>query len=174
MFNYHAMSIKVTASTLVERDGGFLLVQEGTDPKKRFNLPGGGEKKRETIMDAAVRETLEETGLEVRLRSLIGIYQVPRTEARNNLTRFVFEAVAVSGSLQTSDHHPEVDFFSYKTIKKMHEAGQISSLSVLMAISDYRNGHGAGLSILKELPKVKRNRLLPKGHIELNPEYLDA
>jgi ADP-ribose pyrophosphatase YjhB (NUDIX family) len=168
------MGIKVTASTVVERDGGFLLVKESTDEKRRFNLPGGGQKKRESIEDAAVRETEEESGLLVRLDRLVGIHHIPRTRARNNLTRFVFGATQIGGLIRTSEKHPEVDFFSYKEVKKMYDADQISSLSVLRAIQDYRKGRGVDLSIFTGLPRVKRKLLIPKHLIDPASEDPEA
>jgi 8-oxo-dGTP pyrophosphatase MutT (NUDIX family) len=168
------MSIKVTTSTIVEREDGFLLVQEGSDPKRRFNLPGGGQKKRESPMEAAIRETEEETGLEVTLDYLVGIPFTRREASRNNLTRFVFKATEVGGDVRPSEHHPVVDFFSFKEIKKMDEAGQISSAQILAAIKRYRKGGSEiSLSSFIELPNVKRKLLVPKGLVTLGEENVD-
>ena len=65
----------VTVAAVVERDGRFLLVEEETDDGIRFNQPAGHLECGESLSEAVVRETLEETGWEVAPTALVGIYQ---------------------------------------------------------------------------------------------------
>lgn len=64
-----------TVATLVERDGQYLLVEEiaelGTPV---FNQPAGHIEQGESVLQAAKRETLEETGWHVEPFALVGIY----------------------------------------------------------------------------------------------------
>ena len=55
----------VTVATIVVRDGAFLLVEEETRSGVRLNQPAGHLEAGETLVAAAVRETLEETGYRV-------------------------------------------------------------------------------------------------------------
>ena len=59
----------------IVQDGLILLTQR--EDVEAWVLPGGGIDPGETIVDAAVREAREETGLEVELTRLVGIYMMP-------------------------------------------------------------------------------------------------
>jgi len=65
----------VTVATIVIRDGRLLVVEEDAQGQRVLNQPAGHLEPDESLADAAVRETLEETGWEVRLTAFIGAYQ---------------------------------------------------------------------------------------------------
>lgn len=80
----------VTVAAVVEREGRFLLVEEETDDGLRFNQPAGHLECREALVEAAARETLEETGYRFVPRYLVGIYSW-RNEAKDvTYLRFAF------------------------------------------------------------------------------------
>ncbi|WP_263141988.1 NUDIX hydrolase [Pseudomonas sp. RIT-PI-AD] len=64
----------VTVATVVEDQGRFLLVEEYADGRAVFNQPAGHLEADESLIQAAIRETLEETGWEVELTAVTGIY----------------------------------------------------------------------------------------------------
>lgn len=64
----------ITVATIVEDQGRFLLVEELAGGQAVFNQPAGHLEANETLLQAAVRETLEETGWEVELTAVTGIY----------------------------------------------------------------------------------------------------
>ena len=66
----------VTVATVVEKDGRFLFVEEHSEGFVHtvFNQPAGHIECGETIIEAAIRETLEETGHHVEIDHLLGIY----------------------------------------------------------------------------------------------------
>ena len=68
--------VHLGAGTIVQDESGkILLVQEGKEHVKgQWNIPSGGYDGNETIEEAAKRETREETGLEVELEGVIGVY----------------------------------------------------------------------------------------------------
>jgi len=80
----------VTVAAVLERDGKFLLVEEETDDGIRYNQPAGHLECGESLTDAAVRETLEETGYHFVPKFLVGIYNW-RNEAKDiTYLRFAF------------------------------------------------------------------------------------
>ncbi|MDW3711497.1 MULTISPECIES: NUDIX hydrolase [unclassified Pseudomonas] len=64
----------VTVATLVEDQGRFLMVEEISDGRAVLNQPAGHLEADESLIQAALRETLEETGWEVELTAVTGIY----------------------------------------------------------------------------------------------------
>ncbi len=64
----------VTVATVVEDQGRFLLVEELADGRTVLNQPAGHLEADESLTQAALRETLEETGWDVELTAVTGIY----------------------------------------------------------------------------------------------------
>jgi ADP-ribose pyrophosphatase YjhB (NUDIX family) len=64
----------ITVATLVEQDGRFLLVREQADGRSVLNQPAGHVEAGEQLVQAAFRETLEETAWQVRITGLLGMY----------------------------------------------------------------------------------------------------
>ena len=69
-------SVVPSANAIVVNDDGMILLIRRTD-NGNLALPGGGMDLGETITHAAVREVKEETGLEVEITGLVGIYTNP-------------------------------------------------------------------------------------------------
>lgn len=90
----------VTVATVVNRNGLLLMVEEQVSGLTVFNQPAGHLEPDESILDAAVRETLEETGWQVALTAFIGAYQWKAPETGKQYLRMAFAADPVS-------HHPE-------------------------------------------------------------------
>jgi ADP-ribose pyrophosphatase YjhB (NUDIX family) len=65
----------VTVATIVVRDGRLLMVEERAHGRLVFNQPAGHLEPDESLQDAALRETREETGWDVRLTGFVGAYQ---------------------------------------------------------------------------------------------------
>jgi 8-oxo-dGTP pyrophosphatase MutT (NUDIX family) len=82
----------ITVATLVARDGRFLCVEEHTRAGLRLNQPAGHLEVAETLAEAAVRETLEETGYRVTPTALVGIYRWQAPESGATFVRFAFAA----------------------------------------------------------------------------------
>ena len=70
-------SLVPSVNCVVENDAGEILLIERTD-NGNWSLPGGSMELGESIAEAAVRETLEETGVLVEVTGLVGIYTNPR------------------------------------------------------------------------------------------------
>lgn len=72
MNNWYA---HVTVATIVKKDDTFLLVHEQTDNGEKYNQPAGHLEPNETLYEAAIRETKEETGWDVELTGLVRVNQ---------------------------------------------------------------------------------------------------
>ncbi len=99
--------IMVCGCCAVLDDHGRVLLQQRGDPASRpWGLPGGAMELGEDIERAAVRETLEETGLHVRAEDLVGVYSHDQhTYDNGDVVQPVvtlFTASVVAGAL-TSD-----------------------------------------------------------------------
>ena len=80
----------VTVAAVLEREGRFLLVEEETEHGICYNQPAGHLECRESLIDAVIRETLEETAHTIDPKYLVGIYNC-RNEARDvTYLRFSF------------------------------------------------------------------------------------
>jgi ADP-ribose pyrophosphatase YjhB (NUDIX family) len=83
-----------TADVIIETAGGIVLVERKHAPYG-WALPGGFMEPGETIAAAARREAKEETGLDVQLTELLGVYSDPARDPRGLFTlSTVFVATA--------------------------------------------------------------------------------
>ena len=80
----------VTVAAVVCRDGKFLLVEEETEAGLAFNQPAGHLEQGESLVQAVVRETLEETAYHFRPTHLVGIYQWRHPSKDLTYLRFAF------------------------------------------------------------------------------------
>lgn len=138
----------ITVAAVVERDGRFLLVEERTETGLMFNQPAGHLEDQESLVAAAVRETLEETAWDFVPEALIGIYRwrVPGRDV--TYLRFAF-----CGRLDS--HHPErkLDEGIVRAVWQSPEeirAGRSRHRSplVVRCMEDYLSGRRAPLDLL--------------------------
>lgn len=80
----------VTVAAVIERDGRFLLVEEETPEGLRFNQPAGHLEEGESLLQATVREVLEETAHHFEPEYLVGIYQWTRPQGDITYLRFAY------------------------------------------------------------------------------------
>jgi 8-oxo-dGTP pyrophosphatase MutT (NUDIX family) len=117
----------VTVATIIEKDGKYLLVKERRLINNKgelgivYNQPAGHVDKGETIATAAIRETLEETRWQVKLKHLIGIYIF--TAPTNGVTyhRYCFagEAIMHHPESQLDDGILDAEWFSWEEIQQL-------------------------------------------------------
>lgn len=88
----------VTVAALMERDGRFLLVEEETEEGIRFNQPAGHLDAGESLVEACIREAMEETAHAFTPTELVGIYQWPRPQGDITYLRFAFAGKVSAGA----------------------------------------------------------------------------
>lgn len=87
---------------LTDRPGRPFVLIERRNPPFGWAIPGGFVDVGESVENTAVREALEETGLNVTLKALLGLYSDPRRDPRGHTVSAVYVAEA-SGLPQAAD-----------------------------------------------------------------------
>lgn len=96
---------------LIEKDGGVVLVKRGGRVKAgHWALVSGYIEADESVEEAAIRECLEETGLQVELVDLLGIYSFPEGPPTSGIIVF-YRARATGGALHAGDDAMDVRVF---------------------------------------------------------------
>ncbi|MBL6749386.1 MAG: NUDIX hydrolase [Nevskia sp.] len=143
--------IHVTVAAVVERDGRFLLVEESVAGATVLNQPAGHWDEGESLFEATVRETLEESAWDVELSSLLGIYSFRPPELDYGFLRFAFAARPLR-------HHPgrtldagieRAVWMSYEEIAASRARHR--SPMVLRCVEDYRAGRHFPLNLVDHL-----------------------
>ena len=86
---------RVTVATVIEKEGKFLMVEEDIYGQRVLNQPAGHLEPDETLIEAAVRETLEETGWHIEVDHLIEFSQWTSPNSKNHYLRSCFAGTAV-------------------------------------------------------------------------------
>jgi ADP-ribose pyrophosphatase YjhB (NUDIX family) len=96
---------KVAVGTIVRGEEGFLLLKRAIEPGYgKWTFPGGYVDRGETLEAAAIRETLEETGVTVTLPRLLRVYSYPR----RSIIMIVYEAAHSGGVARATPEALEV------------------------------------------------------------------
>jgi len=102
---------KVAAGVLIEEDGRVLLIQRNNEPARGlWSFPAGFINAREDPADAARRECLEETGLQVRITGLAALVS-GREHPRGADIVLVYHAQITGGALLAGDDADQAVFF---------------------------------------------------------------
>jgi 8-oxo-dGTP pyrophosphatase MutT (NUDIX family) len=86
----------VTVAAVCEKDGKFLLVEEETEDGLRINQPAGHLEPGEALVDAVIRETLEETAFSFQPEYLVGVYSWRQAAKDITYLRFAFAGTVTS------------------------------------------------------------------------------
>lgn len=103
-----------TVDIIIETDGGIVLIKR-KNPPSGWAMPGGFVDYGETVEEAAVREAKEETGMDVTLEGILGVYSNPMRDPRFHTISTVFKARA-SGVPAGLDDAEEARVFSLDSI----------------------------------------------------------
>ncbi|QNP40731.1 NUDIX hydrolase [Lysobacter solisilvae (ex Woo and Kim 2020)] len=141
----------VTVATVVVDDGRLLMVEETASGRLVLNQPAGHLEPDESLVAAALRETLEETGWDVRLTAFVGAYQWKAPETGRHYLRFAFAAEPLR-------HHPgrPLDEGIVRALwltpgELQAEAARHRSPLVWRVVSDFLAGRRQPLEILQHL-----------------------
>lgn len=132
----------IAVNVAVLHENKILLTQR--DDFETWILPGGGVEEGESVAQAAIRETKEETGLDVELTRLVGVYS--RLGGLPDVHAVVFAARVIGGEIQTQPGETiDVRFFPFDEIPEN------LSLGHAQRIEDAIRGVGGGVAVLQKV-----------------------
>lgn len=140
-----------TVAAIVEDNGKFLLVEEITDRGNRFNQPAGHLEDNETLIEAVIRETLEETAYSFKPEALLGIYHWKHEHNDTTYLRFAY-----IGSVSDHQANMALDEGIIRTVwmtadEMRNNAMLMRSPQVLNCVEDYLSGQKFPLSVVTHL-----------------------
>lgn len=148
---------RVTVAVVVEREGQFLLVEEDIEnwDMPVFNQPAGHVEQGETLIEAARREALEETGWEVEITDLLGFYTYTPHQSANEFTyyRVCFVAKPVQHFNQPLDEG--IIRAAWMTLDELESSHHARSPLVARCLRDYLAGKRYPLDLIYEHPTAE-------------------
>ena len=131
---------EVTVAAIAQQDGRFLMVEERIDGRLVLNQPAGHLEDRETLIEAVVRETREETAWRFHPEALVGTYLWRNPDNERSYLRFAF-----CGTVD--DHQPKLplDIGIVRAVWMTHEQllaqpARLRSPMVLRCLDDFLRG----------------------------------
>lgn len=138
-----------TVATIIERDDKFLLVYEWRNGHLLYNQPAGHLEPGEGLIEAACRETLEETRWQVQISAYLGVsvYLAPANGVSYVRHSFIGSPLREHPELPLDKGIEAAHWLSYEEIVALGD--QLASPLVLQDIEAYRAGHRYPLDMVR-------------------------
>lgn len=107
----------VSAATIILNDQNEILLIKG--PRRGWEMPGGQVEEGESLKEAAIRETKEESGIDIEITKFCGIFQNVGASICNTL----FLGTPIGGEPTTSIESLEVGYFPIEKALEMVTCG---------------------------------------------------
>lgn len=137
----------VTVATIVEDQGRFLMVEEIKQNRHVINQPAGHLEPNETLLAAALRETLEETAWQVELTGVVGIYLFTGDNGIN-YQRICFAAKPIQHFPQRTLDEGIVQALWLTREQLLTEQQKWRHMIIMTCIDDYLSDHIYPLSLI--------------------------
>ena len=141
----------ITVAVVVEQKGQFLIVREKAADLIVYNQPAGHLQVNESLVAAAERETLEETGWKVRVKFLLGIYHFTSEQDGICYVRhcFIAEPVGYMPDRELDTGILEALWLTIDQVRTLEQ--ELRSPLVLTVLEDYLLGIRYPLHLIKNL-----------------------
>ena len=114
---------KLTVDAVIKKNNSVVLIKRKNEPFKDFwAIPGGFVEYDEKVEQAVVREAKEETGLDVEIEKLIGVYSDPIRDPRGHTVSVVFLCRVIGGNLKADTDAKDVCEFNVNSLKELELA----------------------------------------------------
>ena len=112
--------ITLTVDAIIPYEGRIVLIKRKNEPFKDFYaLPGGIVEYGETVEEALKREVKQETGLDVEVKRLVGVYSSPERDPRGHFVSICFLAIPKGGELRAMSDAREIALFELDKIPRL-------------------------------------------------------
>ena len=139
----------VTVAAIIHREGKFLLVEENDNGKKVINQPAGHLENNESLIEAVIRETLEETRWEFWPSYISGIYRWIHDNGETYLrVCFAGEAVKEYKDLKLDK---DIERTLWLTEEEIRQHNNLRSPLVIKSLDDYLKGITFPMSLIQDL-----------------------
>ena len=121
--------LRLGCSAAIFDESGRVLLTKRRD-NGQWCLPSGGAEPGESVAEACEREVLEETGLSVRVKRLVGVYSHPdqltiySETDKFQIVALHFEAEIIGGELGLSDETSDFGYFTVEEIEGLEMLGR--------------------------------------------------
>ena len=141
----------LTVAAIIERNGRFLFVEERVGPRMVFNQPAGHVERGEHLIEAVIRETLEETAWTFVPQWLLGVYMWDAPDRQRSFLR-----VAFGGDVHSYDPHRKLDRGILRTVwlsrdELVTRAERLRSPMVLRCVDDFLADRRYPLDLLQQI-----------------------
>ena len=110
----------LTVDTIIIDNESVVLIKRLNNPyMNHWAIPGGFVEYGEEVETAAVREAKEETGLDIELTELVGVYSRPDRDPRGHTVTVAYTAKIVGGTLESDSDAKDARFFKFDEIKNI-------------------------------------------------------
>ncbi len=143
--------VHVTVAAIAERDGRFLMVEEQADGRCVYNQPAGHLDEGEGLIEAVVRETLEETAWHFEPHTLVGLYlwKNPALDVSYLRACFYGHCVAHDPARALDDGIVQALWLSRAELAAASD--KLRSPLVLACVDDYLTGQRYPLGVLNHI-----------------------
>jgi len=113
----------LTTDAIIIKDDKVLLIKRLNPPYKNYwALPGGFVEYGEKVEDATIREAKEETGLDIVLDKLVGVYSDPERDPRGHTVTVAYTSTVTGGKLKSDSDAKDAHFFEINKLGSMNLA----------------------------------------------------